>query len=135
MKNQKYENFNFFTNPFPTLEEIIKDKSFDKVYLRVLLLDNYTDILNKCNSSANKDKSLLTYLKTLITHLENESKFWGLFAVNNGEIISLDSGTYSDKNSVVVISEFEGKNEHCATIIVPAVEENNLYVRKVWRVL
>ncbi len=125
MKKQEYENFEFYTNPFPTLEKIIKNKSFDKVYLKVFLLDNYTNILNKCNSSTNKDKSLLTYMKTFLTHLENESEFCGLFAVDNGEIVSLDGNIYENQNPVVVISEFEEDNKHCATIIVPAVEKND----------
>lgn len=121
-------NTKFFSKPLPVLSEVVKNKSIDKVYLRIILLDDYLDAVAKYNSLNVKDNSLLTYLA-------NKSRFWGLCGFKNGKIFSLDGGSYSDKNLVATIFEFNEDNKHCATIILPAVEESNRYVQKIWRVL
>lgn len=121
-------NTKFFSKPLPALSKVVKNKSIDKVYLRVMLLNDYFDAVAKYNSLNVKDNSLLTYLA-------NKSHFWGLFGVKNGKIFSLDGDSYSDKNLVAAILEFKEDDKHCATIILPAVEESNRYVQKIWRVL
>ena len=40
-------NTKFFSKPLPALGEVVKNKSIDKVYLRVMLLDNYLDAVVK----------------------------------------------------------------------------------------
>ena len=108
----------FFSKPLPALSKVVKNKSIDKVYLRVILLNDYLDAVAKYNSLNVKDNSLLTYLA-------NKSHFWGLFGVKNGKIFSLDGDSYSDKNLVAAISEFKEDDKRINIMAVIYVERSS----------
>lgn len=98
-----------YKEPYPTIRDIIKGKNYDYVSYRMRF---------------EKEK----YEKRLPDYYFAEGMFAGVFAVNNGEIVSLDNDTYYENEDVLESEEWvllsdNLENPNGLTIIV----EGELY--------